>query len=369
MKRSVPWRRWLLLLIFVALTILVVTRFAKARDLLAVLANGQWQWVLLATVLHLLYFVLYAALYWFGFAAVGVESTILRLLPVLMASIFVNALAPSGGAGGAALFVDDAIRNGQSGARAAVGVLLVLLVDLGTLIPFVAFSIVFLVRNSLPVHGLAVGASAIFVIFVVGLSVVLLLSHLRPHWVLRLLGWLQRVANRVGRWFRRPRLLPEDWASRNAEEFTDGARAIAQHPKELSLALLWATFLHIVNVVGLYALFLAFSQPIGLSLLLAGFSIGIVFWVIAVIPQGVGAVEGIMGLIFVLMGLDSAKVAAVILSFRGLNFWLPLLVGFIFLNRVVSSGPRRRIPDNERTGENASPQEYDEDSGHSAETG
>ncbi len=370
MKRSVPWRRWLLLLAFILLSLLVVTRFTSAQNLLATLGQGHWQWILVATVLHLLYFVLYAGLYWLGFAAVGVDSAVVRLLPVMMASIFVNAVIPSGGAGGAALFVDDAIRSGQSGARATVGVLLVLLADLGTMIPLIVFAVVFLLGQSAALIGVVVIAASFYAVFVIGLSTILWLSHVRPMWGYRLLRWIQRVVDRVGSWFRRPYLLAEDWAQRNASEFTEGTRAIAQHPRELILALLWIFFLHGFNIAGLYALFLAFEQPVSPSLLIAGFSLGIVFAVITIIPQGVGTVEGIMGLIFIGAGLPGNKVAAIVLSFRGLNLWLPLLVGFIFFNRVVSARSRRPLPPDEREEQNSSqPWQDDDDSGPPAGAG
>ncbi len=360
MKRPVHWRRWLLLLAYVALTLVIVTRFANFHELMLTLGQGQWQWVVVAVALNFLYFVLYAAIYRFGLATAGVQSTIWGLLPVLLASFFVNAVGEATGAGGAALFVDDAVHRGQSGARAAVGVLLVLLVELGTVIPLVVFSIAFLLRHSLPIVGLTVAISAIFLLFSAGLFAILWLSHVRPLWVTRVLEWMQRVVNRIGSWFHRPRLLSEDWARRNAADFTAGALAVTQHPTELGLALLYSFLLHLINVAQLYALCFAFLQPVSLGLVLTDFSIGFVVAVVVVFPPG--AVEAIMALILVDMNLNGAEVGAIILSFRGLSFWLPLLVGFFFFSRVVSSDRQHHLPSDEKKDGNSAPSSQDDDS-------
>jgi uncharacterized protein (TIRG00374 family) len=92
--------------------------------------------------------------------------------------------------------------------------------------------------------------------------------------------------------------------------------------------------LHVANIVGLFFLFLAFHQPVSVGVLVAGFSIGIVYWVIAIIPQAIGAVEGIMGLIFTGAGISGPEAAAVIVAFRGMNYWIPLVVGFFASQRI-----------------------------------
>jgi uncharacterized membrane protein YbhN (UPF0104 family) len=166
------------------------------------------------------------------------------------------------------------------------------------------------------------------------LSGALALAGSHPSQLRRLFGWLQRAANRVGSWLKHPNLLADDWADRNTGEFVEGARAIAEHPVRLGLTLAVGVALHIVNVVGLYMLFLAFQQPVRLGTLMAGFGLGIVFWVISIIPQGTGVVEGIMALIFISLGIPKSKAIVITLTFRGLNFWLPLMIGFLALRRV-----------------------------------
>ena len=71
--------------------------------------------------------------------------------------------------------------------------------------------------------------------------------------------------------------------------------------------------------------------------LTAGYAIGFVFWVVSPTPQGIGVVEGVMALVYTSLGVPAPAVLAV-LTFRGLTFWLPLLIGFFLLHRVRSFG-------------------------------
>lgn len=326
-------RRIVLWLLLVALMLVVITRFTSLKTLGATLIQARWQWVLVAIATHLIYFVLYTRLYQVGFRVVDVRSRMRDLLPLFFASVFVNAVAPSGGAAAGALFVDDANRRGQSGARAAVGTVLVLVTDLATLIPFLAFGIVFLSRRrNLQFYDI-IGA-AIFVIFTSILMSLLVLAKWKPDRLRQLLNWTRQIVNTVGGWFRHPDLLAEDWAGRNAAEFADASGAIARHPQRLLHTCFLGLVLHALNVAGLYALFLAYAQSVQPGTLIAGFGLGIVFYVVSVVPQGVAAVEGVMGAVFTSMGIPAAKAITIVMAFRGLNYWLPLILGFFFVHRL-----------------------------------
>jgi phosphatidylglycerol lysyltransferase len=58
--------------------------------------------------------------------------------------------------------------------------------------------------------------------------------------------------------------------------------------------------------------------------------------------MGIGVVEGVMPLVFISLGVSHSVAILVTLAYRGLSFWLPLLVGFILLHRVKSFGVEER---------------------------
>jgi uncharacterized protein (TIRG00374 family) len=330
-------RRWLLWLLIIAFLWVVVSRFTEIEKLMETLGQGRREWVLTAALLQVVYYIVLTGLYQSAFYTVEVKCRMSELLPVVLASIFVNVAAPTGGASGAALFVDDATRRGRSAARVTAGTVLVLVANFSAFIPVLIVGLVYLFLN----HDLEfyeITGVAILLLIIGGLTIVLLLGLWAPNWLRQLLMWLQRAINRLAGWFRRPAPLADDWADKNAAEFTEAAVAIAAHPRRLGYTLFVALVAHLVDLSSLYVLFLAFHQPVGFGVLVAGYAMGILFWIVSITPQGIGVVEGVMALVYTSLSVPAAKATAIALAFRGLNFWLPLAVGFFLLQRVKSFG-------------------------------
>jgi phosphatidylglycerol lysyltransferase len=79
---------------------------------------------------------------------------------------------------------------------------------------------------------------------------------------------------------------------------------------------------------------LAYHTPVSLGTVLVGYAVGILFWMIPITPQGVGIVESAMTLTFISLGVPGGTAAAITLAFRGLIFWLPVVVGFVLIRGV-----------------------------------
>lgn len=330
MKRA--WLFWLLIIAFVWL---VVSRVTEIEKLANTLAQGQWPWIAVAALLQIVYYLVYTTLYQSAFDTVEVKSRVRDLLPVLLGSLFVNVVAPTGGTIGAALFVDDAARRGQPPARAAAGTVLVLATDFGAFaLVLIAGLVYLLAQHSLTAYEII--AAAILFLIAGGLSGVLWLGLWRPGLLRRLLDGVQGLAARLAGWVKRASPLAGDWAARNAAEFTGAAAAIAEHPGRLARTLGVALAAHLVDVASLYILFLAFNQSIKVGPLVAGYAIGILFWIVSPTPQGIGVVEGAMALVYASLGVPGETATIVALAFRGLTFWLPLALGFFLLSRVES---------------------------------
>lgn len=327
--------RWIIWILVITFLWIVVSRFTEIEQLAKTLAEGEWQWVGIAALLQGVYYVVYTGLYQSAFYTVEVQSRVVELLPVTFASIFLNVAAPSGGASGAALFVDDAVRRGQSGARTAVGTLLMLAVDFTSFTFVLACGMIYLFL----VHDLTtyeVTAAIMLLALTLGLAILLALGLWAPSVLRWLLPWVRNMVNKLGALIKRPNLLSENWAEKNYTEFTEAALAIAAHPERLGRTLGLAFVAHIVDLLSLAALFQAFHQTVSLGVLVAGYAMGVLFWIVSITPQGIGVVEGTMTLVFTSLGVPAERATVIALSFRGLTFWLPLFIGFLLLQRVRS---------------------------------
>jgi uncharacterized protein (TIRG00374 family) len=326
-------RRWIFWILVIVFLWVVISRFSQIKKLYDSMLQGQWQWVVVAIVLQFIYFTIFSVLYLSSFQIVGVESKLIELIPVTYSALFMNLAIPIGSASGFSLFVDDAARRGQSAARATIGTLLVMISDLSAFtMVLVVGMIILLTRHDLKVYESITAAILLFLIFL--LISFLLLGLWRPLWLSRLMKFGKNIANRIAHLFKRPDFLNESWVERNTNEFTEAATAIADQPLLLIRNIAIGLASHLTNLATLYVLFLAFHQPVELSVLVAGYAMGILFLIIAITPQGIGVVEGIMTLVFASLGIPIEKATIIALTYRGLTFWLPMFIGFLLLRRT-----------------------------------
>jgi glycosyltransferase 2 family protein len=341
-------RRWLYYILIFAFLGLVISRFTEAEKLVRTLARGRPEWVVAALLFQGVYYVTFTAVYQSALYTVEVAGSLRELISVWFTSVFLNITAPSVGMTGAAVFIDDAARRGQSAARAAAGTVLVLVADYSAFaVVMIAGMIVLFTTRNLRFY--EVLAASILLLFIVALSSVLLLGLARPALLHRLLSWAQRIVVRVAARFHRHSFLPDDWAEHNAAEFSDAAASIKKHPERLARTYATALGAHVAELATLVMLFRAFRVPVHPGVVVAGYSVGILFWLVAITPSGIGVVEGVMTLVLSSLGVHPAAATLIALSFRGLTFWLPLTIGFILLRRSRSfrsaSAPKPDCPE------------------------
>ena len=337
-------RYWLLILVMIAFIVFLIIGFQDIERVVAALLQGLWPWVLAATLTQSVYYLLYAVQYRLAFATVEVQSQLGELVPVMFASIFLRTVVPSGGVSGAALFIDDAARRGQSPARAAEGALLVLTIDLGTMVPLILYALAYLsLRGSLRAY--EVLGSAIFVLFVGGLVGALLLGRWQPGLLRRLFGWLETAANWLAHQFGRSDLLPPGWGRGTAADLTRAANDVATHKERLQRTVAVGFAAQLVNLVTVEAVARAYRQPLSFGALVASFSLEAVFSVVTFIPHGLVVAEAVMVMVLTGLGIGLDTAVLITLVYRGLSVWLPLFVGFLLLRRVRTFGGGRRAGD------------------------
>lgn len=339
MHRWLQWlrRRWLLLLIIIGGIVFALLNLDDLRRLALALIGGHPGWIGAAILAQATYYYLYAVQYKYAFATVEVASRVRELIPVLFASIFVRTLVPSGGAAGAALFIDDAARRKQSPTLAAEGALLVLVLDLGTMIPLIAYALGFLaLRNALRAYQ-TVG-SILFLLFTASLAAALSMGRLAPHLLCRLLDLVRDVANAAARGLGRPDVLPPDWSRTIAADFQRAANDIVGRRRLMARTVAVAAAAQLVNLVTLTFIGLAYGRLLDISTTIAAFSLEAVFSVVTLVPNGLIVAEAVMVDVLASLGLPFDGALVITIVYRGLSVWLPLLVGFIFLRQVRSLG-------------------------------
>jgi len=326
-------RRWLFPLLALAAVWIVFARMAELENLATIFLQGDWRWLLVGLLLQGVYYIVLAATYNAALTAVDVPGRLRDIVAVTLAGVYVNTIAPVGGAANAALFVDDAARRGHSRTRAAMGLLVQMVADYGAFCLLLVAGLFILLRLG-TLRWYEIGASLFLLLYIGGMTLALTLGLWRPAWLHRVFVFIRRITNGIGGWFRHPSLLAEDWSERNAAEFIETSHRLVAQPRHLLRTVLISVGAHIANLTSLYAVFLAFHEQVSFPVLIAGYAMTMLFWIVSPTSNGIGIVEGLMPIMLVSLGIPSASAAIVSLTYRGIGFWLPMIVGFVLLRRL-----------------------------------
>ncbi len=329
--------RWVIIVLTLLFLWVVVSRFTELEQLRNTLKQGQWGWILVALISQSLYFIAFTASYQAAFETLDIRLRTRELLPITLGSLFVNMIVPAGIAGGTALFAQELSRRGKPAARIATGVLLQLIAD------FVAFTFVLLpgfiyLFYEHDLKSYEIVAAILLVLMTGGLSTILLLGIWKPAWINRIFNLFQGAVDGASQRLRGSTFFVKDWAVENSAEFAQASRAVAGSPLHLTRTVGIAFLAHLLDITTLYILFRAFNQPISLGVLVAGYAVGILFWIVSITPQGIGVVEGVMALTFTSLGISGAVATTVVLAFRGLTFWIPMLLGYFAVQQMQLFG-------------------------------
>ncbi|MCE5190573.1 MAG: flippase-like domain-containing protein [Actinomycetia bacterium] len=333
-------RRILLWIALAAAAWFVATHTADITRLWQVMRGGDPRWLIVATLLQVAYYAFYIWTFKASFEAVGIRRPYAELVPVVLGSIFVNVVTPTGGTAGPALVVDDAVRRGHSPAGSAAAMVLTQVVDFASFAVIMVVGFVYLgIVGRLQTYEIA--AAAVLLALIALFAGALVLAFVRPPAFVRVLEFFARVVGGLWRVARRSSPLAEDWAARTAGEFTSSASMLAERPRGVAKAGVIGVAGYGLDLLGLMAVGFAFGWDKPGSLL-AAYAVGVLVWIVSIVPQGIGVVEGAIAVVLTSFGAAVPQATAISLVFRGLSFWLPLLLGFVLLRRVSTFQPARR---------------------------
>lgn len=330
--------------LFVIVVVVVYFRQKEALEVWNTLRAGNPWLIAAAMVVQVLYWVTFAAMYQTSYRVVGLPGRVRDLLPVWLGSLFVSIAAP---AAAPAVFMDDAVRRGQSPAKVAAGILVLRLADFGTLTIFIAFGIA-MMATRMEVHpwqSATLLGHCIALLILIGVTLAwsgpLFLARWKPSVLHSLLNWVRNVVNGAFRLLRRPEPLSvggdQDWASHHAEHFAQSADLALANPVRLLAPAAVATLAHLLDWASLHIMLDAFGIDADPGTSLIAFSVCLLYWIVSPTPDGVGFVEAAVALSLVTIGVAKQHEAiAAAIAFRGITLYLPVILGGICLPRLAT---------------------------------
>lgn len=258
-----------------------------------------------------------------------------RLLRINTSSLAVSHVVPGGTAPGTGLAYRLLTDTGVQGADAAFGLAIqgVGSAVVLNLIFWSALLVSLFIHGYNPLYGTAAGAGVVLMGLFGGVVILLLRGK---SWAVDV---VRRLADRLP-------LLQGDRLAQAVERIADRLRDLLDERPVLVHAIGWAAANWLLDAASLWVFILAFHKLVSPIDLLVAYGLANVLAVIPITPGGLGIVEGV--LIPTLHGFGVAKpVAALgVLSYRLVNFWLPIPLGFasyLSLRFSRDTGWRQRL--------------------------
>ena len=332
-KSGKNWGHKIFYVLIVVAFAIIIVRFSDIRDLYYNIKGGNGYFILAALFFQLIYFYFFASAYSAAFHAVGINTSIRRLYPLIFAYIFVNVVAPTWGISGPALLATEASRRKQSSMKTLAAVLLANIAQFVTFMLVLIFGFFYMFVNQ-KLHTYQVLAGLLLLGLIGLLVLVVFMGLLKQKLLISIMKWFYRRFNSISKFFKSGDKFLESNAAADVVEFSTSARRVFGHPKILRKTFMFALLAHLVNLISLSLIFFAFHQNFTVGILVSGYVMAVLFQIIGITPYGIGLSEGAMTLVLASFGVPTEKALLITLVFRGISFWIPFFTGFILLRKI-----------------------------------
>lgn len=306
----------------IILILLVINNFGLAATINAI-QNANMGWLLVAVLLQLAFIGLFILRLKVLVNDKGYVSTG-QMFRVSMSGMFVSMVTPLAKLGGEPLKMHMLQGNvGSHNASAAVAI--ESLVELFSSL-FTIFVIAVLLFGSIPP---AFTTTLLIFLVVVGFAMGLLLKiFLTPHWLKKLVHWL---ANRMAH-------MLEAEVKDYAEMFSDAFYSMLRSKKRVWGAFLLSMGMKLLEVLRLWAVFLALGVLLPFNYVVVIWAIILVLMFVPWLPGSLGLVEFAGISVIISFGVASPVAASSLVLDRLFSFWLPLVIGIYAFSAAKKHG-------------------------------
>jgi len=344
-------RKFIVALVLLLAVVFIFLRLSELQNIADTLQKSNWVFLSIALFFECLWLYNLSTTFSALYHLVELKEGRLQLFLMATAANFVNVVAPSGGIGGVAIFIDSAKRRNLSTGRVMVVGALYVLYDYAALLCVLALGFVVLIRrNTLEASELV--ASAILLILAFAMAALLYLGYKSAEQLGRVLAWFSRLVNRLIRLFIHRDYLTEENAHLFAREVAEGILLIRGKGKHLVWPFLFSLNNKALLICVMAFTFLTVGTPFTVGSVVGGVSIASLFLIVSPTPSGVGIVEGILPFALNLLRVPWAASVLITLIYRVLTFWFPLLVGVVAFRILGNSNKLPPFEADQRVKEN-----------------
>lgn len=305
--------------------LLIRDYFDQLESIAAVLKHATWYGLVVAVCLLIGSLLTQSQLFRALYKMFGFPSTLSHLWKLYLSTRFINVIFPSGGLAGMAPFIHDAKQRNLPQSN-------VIVINITYIILWYSAFSVFLIVGLIELF--IVGQLVWFevvagvTLFIVTILMVggMVAAYLTPG---QLHSFVARLFDGYGRITHHSLPKQRQAALTFINELHTAFDALKEATPHVWLRLFLLAILNeLLNLAILFVLSWTFDLPFRYGTLVAAYSIGFLFFILSPTPGGLGFVEGILLLVFKSVGHTQEGALILMLSYRGITFWLPFLLGF-----------------------------------------
>jgi uncharacterized protein (TIRG00374 family) len=303
-------------IVVVALTVVfVAANRGELPNAVHAARHGNPWWLGLGVIASSTFMLLHALARRAAIATFGVRIPLPRAVLTSAVAQSLNIVAKSGGLAGLAVYRDESRRNGQPTPLVTGGYMLCVVLGDAAFASTLIAAIVVLVIDGRFTRGDAVAVALVGAYFAVVVAAVVAATRSRS--AIRTLHALPA---------RLRRRAPDHTA---ADELFDAIQQIRARPASIVPVFGLMLMIELVSIAMVWHCLAAYGQPVGIAVPIVGYGVSVLFSLISVLPAGIGVAEASLGAAFVSFGISGAVAAVVVLTYRILETWLPLVTGIL----------------------------------------
>lgn len=325
-------KKVILALLTISVAVLIFFSRKEISNIFVATSEAKYRWLFAAIIAQLFVYFFLISAHKCGLKIAGVYRNRRELTGLLLGALVVNSTVPSGGTSGTLVFVNDSKRRGESGLATGTGIILAIVANYIALLAILIIALIFLrLRGELGVTEMV--STSILFIFVVIVITLGLIAKNDPERMKTLLRKINGQLYKVRYFFSKKAVTSDAWVNESVKEISNASTALHEKPLLAFETVLMDLLSNFFNIVTIYFLFLAFGQKVGAGVLISGYAIGELFKIISPSPEGIGVTEVSMAVVYSSFGINPLVATSIALIYRGLNYWIPFGLGFLYLQR------------------------------------
>lgn len=251
-----------------------------------------------------------------------------HILPMLMVGLAINNLTPSGRGGGEPV---RAYVLGKYSGSPMENAFATVVADRGLdTFPFVVlavFSITYSVFY-LKLSEITIGALIAALLILLAAFFIIIYMCINEGAGKKITMWLVRV---IKRFSRKEHSNIENKALKALNNFQDSIKSMMKNRNVLLYGLPLSLVIWLFEIARVYIVFSAFGVHVSPGVIAVVFVIATLIGIIPLLPGGLGAVDGIMILMYSIAGVPPSVSAAATLVERLISFWMTSVIGMLLL--------------------------------------